>query len=72
MSLVGGVKDLWLDVINGVLLAWDEFWLDVVDGVNVVDGVINVWEESSSDKDSADLKGEESLFAYLVGCGIRI
>ena len=44
--------------------------MDVVDDVDVVDGVINVWEESSSYKDSSELKWEESLFAYLIGCGI--
>ena len=44
--------------------------MDVSDGVNVVDGVMNVQEESSSDKDSSELKGEESLFAYLICFGI--
>ena len=72
LSLVEEVKDLSLDVVDGVV------WLDVLndDGVtnvweelSVVDGVMNVWE-SSSKKDSSELKGEESLFAFLVGCGI--
>ena len=44
--------------------------MDVEDGVTIVDGVIKVGEEFSSDKDSSELKGEESLFAYLIGCGI--
>ena len=67
---MGGVKDLWLDFINCVVLSWGEFGSDVMYGVNVVDAGIHVWEESSSDKDPSQLKGEESHFAYLVGCGI--
>ena len=59
--MVEGVKELSLDVIDGVFL------LDVLND----DGGTNVWE-SSSDNDSSELRGEESLFAYLVGVELEI
>ena len=34
------------------------------------DGVLNCCDETLSDMDSSELKGEESLFAYLIGFGM--
>ena len=38
--------------------------------LELVEGVVNCGDKSSSDMDSSELKGEESLFAYLTGFGM--